>query len=256
MPLFPADRTPTPRQSELRNALVAGGLMIALLITTIHLWSEHENGHIPIKEVFYFVAKKDEGWIEKFVGDPVALFTMVLTGATVGLWLATRSLWVATEQLVKGAEDTTRRQLRAYVSVHAGIVQYQKVGDGHCIVINVTLKNQGVTPAYRFKTGLQGDIYKISDIPFANELRSDSDQSSILGPGSEFQIRTNPLWLDHSQMNGLTHKELSYFIWGSARYVDAFDVERYFIFRNSISGPPTPEGFWLLSPHPAGYDAN
>lgn len=49
--------------------------------------------------------------------DPVALFTLVLTVATVGLFAATYFLWRATRDLVVGADQTSERQLRAYVGI-------------------------------------------------------------------------------------------------------------------------------------------
>jgi hypothetical protein len=47
--------------------------------------------------------------------EDLAIFTAVLALATIGLFGATAALWYHTRKLVKGAEDTAERQLRAYI---------------------------------------------------------------------------------------------------------------------------------------------
>jgi hypothetical protein len=46
-----------------------------------------------------------------------AAFTIVLALSTIALWLSTRELWRVTDETLKHSEDTSRKQLRAYVSV-------------------------------------------------------------------------------------------------------------------------------------------
>jgi hypothetical protein len=79
---------------------------------------------------------------------------------TAGFFLVTLFLWLATRNLVRGADDTSQRQLRAYVGVQQielrcvgfGIPDYQPaprtIGYQHKDLLLVTLKNYGLTPAY------------------------------------------------------------------------------------------------------------
>jgi hypothetical protein len=63
----------------------------------------------------------------------LAFLTLVLAAGTFFLWLATRSL-------VKGAEDTARKQLRAYIGVEPGGIIRLQGSDllrGHYIIRNV-----------------------------------------------------------------------------------------------------------------------
>jgi len=48
-----------------------------------------------------------------------AVSTVLVAIFTVGLFLATAFLYKATKNLVEGADDTSRRQLRAYIGLHA-----------------------------------------------------------------------------------------------------------------------------------------
>jgi hypothetical protein len=86
----------------------------------------------------------------------MAIFTGGLFAATIALFLATGALWWYTRRLVKGAEDTAKRQLRAYVHVADAIIQH---ANSEWPEIKIQFKNYGQTPAYRvtnrFKCGLQ-----------------------------------------------------------------------------------------------------
>jgi len=70
--------------------------------------------------------------------------------ATALLFVATVGLWWATVRLVKGAEKTAERQLRAYVSVTSkGLDEQSEVQERyvHCLEV----RNTGQTPAYDLK---------------------------------------------------------------------------------------------------------
>ncbi len=79
--------------------------------------------------------------LNELTGILTLAVTLVLAMATVGLWVATR-------ELVKGAEDTAERQLRAYLYVNANDYNLVNNRDGSSIVtIKPSLKVFGLTPA-------------------------------------------------------------------------------------------------------------
>jgi len=73
----------------------------------------------------------------------IAIFTVILGTVTFFLWLATR-------KLVRGAEQTAKRQLRAYVFIHDGVITL--INNDTTIMAHITLKNFGATPGYDFKS--------------------------------------------------------------------------------------------------------
>src|SRR5665647_2600220 len=68
----------------------------------------------------------------------IALFTVILGIST---WL----LWQSTRDLVNGAEDTARRQLRAYVFVEPG--DFDGLNPQTAAVGYFNVRNSGLTPA-------------------------------------------------------------------------------------------------------------
>jgi len=90
-------------------------------------------------------------WFSKFVrnyekeiaavsASLVVVFTIILASATIFLWRATRDL-------VNGAEDTAKRQLRAYVIPIMGDVR--NFGTSALLEASIRIRNAGQTPAYK-----------------------------------------------------------------------------------------------------------
>src|SRR5258706_6905725 len=87
-------------------------------------------------------------FIEMYEKFFVAIGTLFIAAFTVILAFATAFLWGATRQLVKGADDTAKRQLRAYVFVDSVNVANVVEGSGPP-ESRVIIKNFGQTPAYQ-----------------------------------------------------------------------------------------------------------
>jgi hypothetical protein len=84
------------------------------------------------------------GWLGVKPGEWLMFF------ATVLLFVATVGLWLATVRLVKGAEKTAERQLRAYISVTSkGLDEQSEVQERYAHYLE--LRNTGQTPAYDLK---------------------------------------------------------------------------------------------------------
>jgi hypothetical protein len=71
----------------------------------------------------------------------LAVITTILAFGTVGLWCATR-------RLVKGGEETAKRQLRAYLCVEIFPDDHPIVNFDGPIVVLLRIVNRGATPAY------------------------------------------------------------------------------------------------------------
>ena len=80
--------------------------------------------------------KDKEPFWQRATSDPVAVFTLILTAFTGILAWATYSLWKATQQLVIGAENTSERQLRAYVTLDRIMTNKVMNVDGQIVSIS------------------------------------------------------------------------------------------------------------------------
>jgi hypothetical protein len=187
----------------------------------------------------------------------VAIATVFLSAFTVILALATIFLWSATRNLVRGAEKTAERQLRAYVALEGGSIAHATVENGAGFHVTVRLKNFGLTPAYSFTTWIMPpEILAPDALPFTSSRPiSERTGTSIIGPGSDAWINWYAGFGD-KDLDDIRSGIRSIFIWGGADYTDAFGKRRYFIFRDRISGRENGPNCWALSPHPLGYDAN
>lgn len=92
---------------------------------------------------------KEEGWWAKLFADPVAFFTCLLFFATLALWWATR-------RLVVGAEKSSERQLRAYISSRPDFIH--SFSPKTLATMRYTIENHGQTPAYSMRNSAVVDI--------------------------------------------------------------------------------------------------
>src|SRR5689334_22225826 len=75
----------------------------------------------------------------KITDTLVVLLTFLLAGGTFLLWLAT-------QRLVQSAEETARRQLRAYMAIAAAIPRNVIITGSRTTVL-IAVQNMGQTPA-------------------------------------------------------------------------------------------------------------
>lgn len=191
---------------------------------------------------------------EKFI---TAFSTLVIAAFTVVLAIATGFLFWATRDLVGGADEVAKRQLRAYIGILSSAIEVQPtvVGGPINLSIEVTLRNSGQTPAYREK----GVIFSVIGEPNASPFSFpdvDRPANSIVAPGADMHLSTG-LQINEGVLNALKAGKLKVFVWGRVDYDDAFGDQRFFVFRSQNS-----EGFyeksqrWTLSVNKAGYEGN
>src|SRR3974390_2966566 len=79
-----------------------------------------------------------------------AAFTAVLAIFTISLWRSTQKLWAVTNRALQHAEQTSRKELRAYLSVEPlGITEYA----GHDLLVGrFKVRNSGKMPAEMFRS--------------------------------------------------------------------------------------------------------
>jgi hypothetical protein len=178
-------------------------------------------------------AQPEKDWWHEFRTDPIATFTGLLFVATLLLWWTTRAL-------VKGAEITAERQLRAYV--HPGDFSIDQFEVGKPIKISYPVRNYGQTPAhdmvlhgwaavrpYPAKGG-----WRI--VPSGEEVKSvtvcaPGDQNKR-GTGISETALTQEL---RNQIVAGTERRL--YAWGLITYVDIFGEEQTTEVRASTGGP-------------------
>lgn len=164
--------------------------------------------------------KPKESWWQRATGDPIAVFTAVLT-------IFTGILAWTTWKLVRGAEDTAERQLRAYVSVEVGAAISFRVGE--IIRIGMLMKNHGQTPAY--KIAHHGLVALIANpLPAEFRIRPPADlnpSAGTLHPDQDTRaISSSRAPLSREEFEMLTSTEsVRAYILGVATYQDIFGRE-------------------------------
>jgi len=171
------------------------------------------------------------GWTSEAI---TAASTAALAFITLILAVGTLCLWLATKRLVRGAEKTAERQLRAYVINWRAIIS--NVTAGEIPEVEIEVKNFGQTPAYRVRHVAR---ITLAIFPLIEDLALPPALSRItVGPGSIFFLRarlSEPLGADH--VDGLKSGELAIYVVGEIRYVDAFARDRWTNYRLIYGGP-------------------
>jgi hypothetical protein len=149
--------------------------------------------------------------------------------ATVMLTIVTRGLFVMARQQIV----TSRAQLRAYVAVQSG--QIHAVA-GEAPRAQVTVKNYGQTPAYKFKIvggiGLGQSFDKLP--PPTGDPRG---TAGVLAPAGVFQwFMVAPVVLSAEVHDHLVAGNLTLFVYGEVYYEDAFGVPRTLKYRMMFGG--------------------
>jgi hypothetical protein len=154
--------------------------------------------------------------------DPVAFYTSVLAIFTGILGASTVALWWSTRRLVRCAEETAQRQLRAYVFAIQGRVRDFAAGEPVKIVINA--KNTGQTPAYEFHHSMSLAMAPDPPTEPFPELQWEKVYKSAIGPGqtlSNFAEFPN-YKLSEGHMARLKARKAAIWAYGELRYNDAF----------------------------------
>lgn len=165
--------------------------------------------------------------------------TSTLALITLGLAIYTARLWGATNTLAKGAEDTARRQLRAYISAVPNYV-YFSTGTSR-ITITTQIINHGQTPASEVCTV---GIVRIcpyplpNDFPFPDMPSTKNKGRSVRHPNAKnFSFKVSGEGFSELEKDNAIRGETSrIYIFGITTYVDIFNKECFTKFCSSIVG--------------------
>jgi hypothetical protein len=178
------------------------------------------GGQLEMKANNEHAERHEEGtnWADRLV----ALFTALLVIVTAWLVYYTKNLWAATGQLVKGAESTAQKQLRAYVMIKrvemVHITPNPSV-DFHEEWIYVKFKNFGQIPAtqltYRFVIGT-------AENPLRSPLLGENVPQlvGVIAPNDTFTAMMKLENIDRPD------ERAALYIFGEVQYFDGFVPDR------------------------------
>jgi hypothetical protein len=189
---------------------------------------------------------------------------MLLVLFTAALFAATTCLALATRSLVRDGEDTSERQLRAYV--HLGIIAFQwptekrdesdkitQKPDRYGVTLNVT--NSGRTWARNLvvRTQRVAEISK-NNVWDSVDWKNIREESIVLGPGQNLPLQLPNIFLTEVPEIAQRSKGYEYFAW--ITYDDAFDPGRNTQIAMSVdAGSPYGEiAFGYLAGHNCADD--
>jgi hypothetical protein len=148
--------------------------------------------------------------------------------------MATLFLYRATRNLVRGAEDTARRQLRAYVSIDlAGI---RDLSAGLTPIANLRVKNFGKTPAYDLAAIGGIAIGKsFGQLPAPTGPTGISRSTLSIGAVSD-QFHRAPRPLSPEEIAALAAGTLTLWVYGELQYRDTFNIQHITKYRFQTGG--------------------
>ena len=166
--------------------------------------------------------------IHKYEGAFLAIFTVVLAIFTGRLWYSTEKLWGATTELVKGAEATAQRQLRAYIGfegIQTDITAPEvrpNVRSVSQFTFHVKFKNTGLTPARDCNVWTDLIVTDANaGVPFfKQEAKNPEGGSGSLGANQDRRGRIVFFGWDEAQRIMLFQRRA--FIWAKVEYIDIF----------------------------------
>lgn len=182
--------------------------------------------------------------------------TSILAAITIALALYTARLWGATNTLAKGAEDTAKRRLRAYMLPEkAWLINIEDPR----LTYSFQAKNYGQTPAHQVTVWVEwryfDDIRKI-EIP--TERPEIPNLSKFLIGAQGFTLHSDCIYLNDERKKKIRDGEAMFFIFGDIRYKDIFGINRTTKFRFAWGGgyEITPGPIGALDVHAEGNETD
>jgi hypothetical protein len=154
----------------------------------------------------------------------IAVFTAVLALFTARLWRSTHKLWTVTNRTLQHAEQTSRKELRAYVTVEPlGITGYA----GHNLLVGrFRVRNIGKSPARDVSVystiGLDADLAR-RDFPIGTPRIS----PTVLQPGAKMEFISYegyPIPADQLDRDEPLKLAGYLYVWGEVLYTDEFST--------------------------------
>jgi hypothetical protein len=176
-------------------------------------------------------------WTGNFIDanhdDISAVSTVIIAIFTIILVFATSFLYSATRALVREAEDTAERQLRAYVFV---CKSSREGAPSPSPEFRIVIKNFGQTPARKGTYWVSSRIAEYSSVTEfdrPNDAGSGrfelapSDVSTVTG----INVEPNKLRIEGESLAAFRGNKIAFFVFGEINYTDAFSKIRTTKFR-------------------------
>lgn len=171
--------------------------------------------------------KDRSGWV-------IACATVALAAVTAALATYTYLLWRSNSQLITQAAETAARQLRAYVAVNEPRIF--NVRADMSPRLRIPFENFGQTPAYKFSVTYAFCYAPGGDFSVAPPLQESDRRLACLAPGARRTTIGNcPLTLSPALYVALKNGASALFVYGIARYSDAFGKDHFTRFRLKVS---------------------
>jgi hypothetical protein len=159
----------------------------------------------------------------------LVFFTFILASSTVLLWLATRDL-------VKDAEDTAERRLRAYVYIGSFNMDLQNNLDGSStFTVNPSLKVFSITPAAWVSPSWDLKIlpaWSPGQFPALPITAGRADL--VAAPGQDYRIGAKNVTLQKIDIKSLKNRTTMIVAFGRITYNDVFGKPRWTDFCTSF----------------------
>lgn len=165
-----------------------------------------------------------------------AIFAGILAIFAIRLWRSTDKLWSVTNKTLEHAEQTTIKQLRAYLAVEPlGITEY--VGHNY-LIGHFQIRNVGKTPARNVSIcstiGLDADGAR-SNFPIGPPRIS----PTVLQPAAKMEFSSSDGWpipADQIDAGGPLKLNGFLYVWGEVLYTDEFNTVGWTAFCHRYPG--------------------
>jgi hypothetical protein len=152
------------------------------------------------------------------------------------------------------AQDTAKRQLRAYLLVESAIVTFDK--NKEWVEYFIQLRNFGQTPAYRTKMHFEATFFEQGKVKFPTfqAKRVEALTQVDLGGTALFTVRERVTTRNEAEFEAIKAERLRMIVGGHVNYVDVFNDPQTLDFRGIVTN--LPEKGWVLCPTAEGNKAS
>jgi len=187
------------------------------------------------------------------LGYRLKITDTLLVAFTALLFFATLFLYWATRDLVGGADDTARHELRAYVGITEGKISL--VENGKCLRVDLKIVNSGQTPANNVRLAFDSSIRDYAptgDIPPLPAFRKGR---AYMMPRSKWDVHTSIRQIDIAALDAIDGGKKEVLIWGCVEYTDIYGrgQNSFFCYRRGWRIGDGVPYIWDIEPN---YDGN
>jgi hypothetical protein len=211
----------------MRMLLLAAGLFLSVIASA-------SSQELPVQSPQVTPEQGTEFWPPLY-GYRLKITDTLLVAFTCLLFFATVALWWSTRRLVKGAEITAQRQLRAYLGVKgARIISHD---GGNTFVVEIQIINSGQTPARRVTHSIAAELQVLHGRPLDFQMPNRQPGEWFMTPHTDFTFVQDIPIGGASGTGTIDVGQRTIFTWGRVDFIDAFDRPQHIEFRYQNDRP-------------------